>query len=290
MRIPFIFLLSTPAFACQAVETGLILGKDLAAASALFSAIEAESVIGTTPMPGVQRIFHAEELLQVARRSDIVLPAPVPELCFERATEPLTAERLLPVLRSALDLDGATIAILDFSRFGVPRGSLAGSLQFTRAGLSAAGLWRGRVVYDENRSMPVWVKARITTEQVWIEAAEPLAPSKPLNPAQLRVARGPRFPFGPAPLASIDLAAGRAPLRSIKAGEPIFASMLVSPREVERGDNVDVEVSSGSAYLSFEAISQSAGRAGELILVRNPESGRYFRARVEGKDKVSVIK
>jgi flagella basal body P-ring formation protein FlgA len=69
---------------------------------------------------------------------------------------------------------------------------------------------------------------------------------------------------------------------------PILASMLVSPREVERGDKVTVEVSSGSARLSFDGTAQSPGRAGESILIRNPESGRLFHARVEAKGRVMV--
>jgi flagella basal body P-ring formation protein FlgA len=78
--------------------------------------------------------------------------------------------------------------------------------------------------------------------------------------------------------------------RAIHAGEPVYASMLVAPREVERGDKVAVEVSSGAAMLAFEATAESSGRTGDSIVVRNPENGRLFSAKVEAKGKVSVKK
>jgi flagella basal body P-ring formation protein FlgA len=81
---------------------------------------------------------------------------------------------------------------------------------------------------------------------------------------------------------------GRAATRTIEPGVPIYASMLEVPLAVERGDTVTVEVTSGAAMLVFEALAESPGRAGESILIRNPENGRYFRARVEARGKVSI--
>jgi len=286
MRIFLILAFVVQAFACQPIAGDRIFGRDLAAASPLFSAVDPELVVGPAPLPGVERVLRGEELLRFAQHNNIALSGPAPEVCFERVTEPLTPEKLLPVLRQALDIEGAQIEILDLSRSSVPDGTL----HFTRAGLSTAGLWRGVVLFDQNRTTPVWAKVRVSTEQTWIEAAEPLAAGKPVTSSQLRVAKGPRFPFGPAPVASLDLVIGRAPLRSVKTEEPIFASMLVAPREIERGDQVSVEVSIGSAKLLFEATSESAGRTGEMILIRNPQNGRYFQARVDGKDKVSITK
>ena len=66
--------------------------------------------------------------------------------------------------------------------------------------------------------------------------------------------------------------------------------MLIAPHEVERGSTVSVQVISGDASISFDATAESSGRTGESVLIRNPENGRYFQARVEGKGKVSVKK
>jgi flagella basal body P-ring formation protein FlgA len=60
--------------------------------------------------------------------------------------------------------------------------------------------------------------------------------------------------------------------------------------DVERGDKIAIEVSSGGARLTFDAMAESSGHAGDSIMVRNPESGRLFRAKVEGKGRASVTK
>ncbi len=287
MKMTFILALAAVhAFACQMVDGPRILGGDLAAASSTFIALDPDLMIAAAPLPGVQRVFHADELVRLARQNSIVAPVPVAEVCFERAHESLTAETLLPVLRAALGIEDAEISILDFSRYGVPRGTL----EFDVAGLSPTGLWRGHVAYDDNRSIPVWAKVRVTREQTWVEAIQPLLSSQLVDASQLILRNGPRFPVGPAPLNSIDAAVGRLPIRAIKPGEPIFASMLVTPRQVERGDNVSVEVVSGEARLSFDAAAESAGRMDEMVMIRNPDSGKHFQARVVGKDKVVVQK
>jgi len=274
------------ALACHLVEGDRISGKDLAMANPWFAGLDPALEIAPTPLPGVPRVFHPAELMRLGRSNGITWAAPVSEVCFERATEPLTAEELLPVLRSALGIDGARIEILDFSHAGVPKGKM----EFTRSGLSAGGVWRGQVVYAEARSVPVWARVRVSVERTWVEANETLPAGKPISRAQLVERSGPRFPFGPVALDSMELAAGREPIRTMKPGEAIFASVLISPREVERGDRVEVVVMSGDAKIELLAEAETSGRFGELVMVRNPDNGRHFQARVDGKDKVLITK
>jgi len=59
-------------------------------------------------------------------------------------------------------------------------------------------------------------------------------------------------------------------------------------REIERGDRIAVEVDSGAAHLAFEAKAESSGRCGELVLLRNPENGHMFQARVLEKGKAQI--
>lgn len=274
------------ALSCHPVDGDRILGRDLAAAGPAFASIDPDAIIGAAPIPGLRRFLRPEELLRIAHAHNLTLAAPVPEVCFERATEPLTAGRLLAVLQDALGLEGAKIEILDFSRVGIPRGTL----EFPRSALSPAGFWRGHVTYSENRTMPLWARVRVTTEQTWIEAAVPIEAVRPIASDQLILRTGPRFPFGPRPLDSIDAAAGRKTLRAIKPGEPIFSNLLISPHDVERGEKVAVEVSVGRASISFDAVAESSGRIGETVLLRNPQSDRYFQARIESKGKAAIRK
>lgn len=285
MKFTLLFL-AVPLFACQAIDGDRIFGKDVASASALFAALDPHLEIGAAPLAGVQRVMHPDELVRLARQTGVALDAPTPAICFERATEPLTADALLPILQKALAIDNAKIEILDFSRLGIPRGTF----EFSKSSLMPNGLWRGRVFYGENHSMPVWVKARITVDRTWVEAAEPLASGKNIGASQLILKTGPRFPFDTALIESLDQVAGRRPVRTLAPGTVIASAMLTIAHDVERGDLVAVEVKVGAAILDFEATAETSGRTGDSILIKNPENGRSFPAKIQDKGHVLVEK
>ena len=250
----------------------------------MFAALDPRIEVSAAPLAGAERVLRPEEIVRLARQNGIALEGPAGAICFARSTEPLTAEKLLPVLQKALGLDNASIEILDFSRFGVPRGTF----EFPKSSLMPNGLWRGRVLYGENHSMPVWVKARITVERTWVEAAETLVVGKVIEASQLNVKTGPRFPFDTNFVESTEVLIGRRPARTLAAGTPIAPAMLAIAHDVERGDRVEVEVKVGAAILDFEATAESSGRAGESILVKNPENGRTFQAKIQDKGHVLV--
>ena len=58
--------------------------------------------------------------------------------------------------------------------------------------------------------------------------------------------------------------------------------------DVVRGEQVSVVVTSGAALLRFQADAASSGRRGDSVLIRNPENGKLFQARGDGKGKVTV--
>jgi flagella basal body P-ring formation protein FlgA len=64
--------------------------------------------------------------------------------------------------------------------------------------------------------------------------------------------------------------------------------MLTIAHDIERGDLVAVEVKVGGAILDFEATAESSGRVGESILMKNPENGRSFQAKIQDKGHVTV--
>ena len=283
MRLAFFFL-TIPVFACQMVDSDHILGKDVAAASPLFATLDPHIEISAAPLAGAERVLRPEEIVRLAKQNGIELEGPAAAICFARVTEPLTAEKLLPELQKALGLENASIEILDFSRFGVPRGTF----EFPKSSLMPNGLWRGRVLYGENHSMPVWVKARITVQRTWVEASETLVVGKAIEASQLNVRTGPRFPFDPALVESMQVLVGRKPVRTLAAGTPVALAMLTIMHDVERGDRVEVEVTVGRAVLDFDATAESSGRAGESILVKNPDNGHSFLAKIQNKGHVVV--
>ena len=236
LGIVVIVLFGYPLAGCVVLETPQILGQHLAAAVPAFAALDPQLVLGPAPMAGATRVMRSSELAALARRLKISQDgssqaATIQDICFERAAEALTAQRLQPVLAQALGV--TEIEILDFRRVRLPVGPA--QFEFTKANLTAPGFWRGRVLFDGNRSLPVWVKIAPVNE-----VATP----------------------------------GSVP-RAGRVG-------------VEKGEKVEVEVHSGAVHLSFAAQAESAARLGESILLRNPENGHLFQAKVLAKGKVAI--
>jgi flagella basal body P-ring formation protein FlgA len=278
------------AASCIAVEGDRIRAADLAAAGPAFARVAPEETLGYAPSPGARRMLGPRELERMAARHGIALP-PAPGLCVERAMELLTAERVLEALRQAAGDPSARIEIVEFSRYPVPRGEL----EFDRSGYTAPpegarapAVWRGRLRYAGNRSVAVWARVRALVPGTRLVAAEDLPAGRPIQASQLRVEAAELPLFGGAGPQSIESAAGRAPRRAIKAGSDVPAGILEEANAVERGDTVSVEVTSGAAQLSLSAKAETAGRKGDLIMLRNPDSGRRFQGRVGDQGKVII--
>jgi hypothetical protein len=237
--------LAARAEPCAVVVGIHILGRDLAAAVPDLAGLDPEADIAPAPWAGVERVFHTEEVVRIAREHALPPPDRTVEVCFVRKTLALTTEQLGPVIERALIADRAgarippdaapRVEILDFSRYPVPEGTL----DFPRGALAASGVWHGRIVTPEGRSTPVWVRVRVTDAATGLPV--PLGPSAGL-------------------------------------------------REVQRGDPVRVEVSSGLATIAFDSVAESSGRKGDMVLVTSPDKRRRLLARVEDQGKVSIRK
>lgn len=276
--------------ACTPVEGDQILGSHLAIALPEFRRIPAELPLGNLPPAGSHRTLHAAELQSLAKRYGID-PANARDVCFEFPMEALDRSRVLEAMRASLHLADADITIAETALNPVPRGRI----EFPREKLGMpaspaqrdAVLWRGEVVYGGEHRFPIWARVRIQVSCERLVAAEPLRPGQTLASSQMRQETGKCFP---APHAGLDAerAAGMVVVRAIPAGAEIRGELLALPNEVNRGDAVAVEVRSGGARLAFTGKAESSGRNGDLVAVRNPSSNRIFRARVDGKGKVTV--
>ena len=282
------------AAACVAVDGDHILARDLAPVSPLFRSLAPDTDLGYSPAPGARRIFHAAELARLAMRhrvgNDPSESGQIREMCVERAMEKLAPERLSAAIQNAIGDAEAKIELVDWSRYPVP----PGAIEFPRTGITAFHegqtpiLWRGCVKYGTGRPFAIWARVRISVRLSRVTAREALPAYQPIRRDQLQVEMADAFPFAAQPAAKLEDVAGRVPHRSIPAGSAIFQSFLDAPREIHSGDVVAVEVLSGRARLTFDGRAETAGRRGELIPVRNPETGKTFRARVESAGKVAV--
>lgn len=273
------------ASGCIAIETERIVARDLAQAVPSFSAVPPDTQIGYAPVPGVRRFFHQPELQRLAARYNVVLP-PDTEICIERILEPLRPEVVIEAMRKALGAPEARIDIVEISRFPVPRGEV----EFARSSLPPAAstpvIWRGLVRYAGGRRFAIWARVKVRVPSTRIVAVEDLHPGQPVASGQVRLENCELYPSSKLGPPSLDQVVGRIPRSPIAAGAAVTPDLLDAPKEVERGDVVQVEVQSGAAHLALEGRAQSAGSRGQSIPIRNLATGKSFSARVVDKDRV----
>jgi flagella basal body P-ring formation protein FlgA len=274
--------------ACIPVDGPKILGAD-SAASGVLPGIPADAVLGFAPSPGVRRLFGLQALRRVAARYGLAAPQQR-EICFERRTAPLDPVRLERAMRSALNEPDAEISIADFSRYPAPPGEIVFRREDLRPSYGHSGslvVWRGYVVYDASKRFTVWARVRVTAPVTRIVAHSPIAPGEILQAAQLRAQTSRGFPEAGAPVALADVIGKRA-RRSIPAGGTVELRFLEVAPEIRKGQTVLVRVRRGAASLALPATAQADAQIGQPVMLRNQQTGKTFRGRVEGRDRVVI--
>jgi flagella basal body P-ring formation protein FlgA len=143
-------------------------------------------------------------------------------------------------------------------------------------------------LYTGERRFAIWARVKIAVPSTRIVAAQNLTPGHRIEREHVRLEECEIFPSGRPTDPSPDQIMGRVPRRPIAAGAIITANLLDAPKDVERGDTVEVQVRSGAAHLKLEGRAESAGRRGEAIPVRNLITNKSFSARIVDKDRVLV--
>jgi flagella basal body P-ring formation protein FlgA len=285
--LPLLFLpvALCAADACVEVDAPRVLASHLAVSVPAFAALAPDTVLGYTPAPGLRRWWRGAQLRQIILRG-AADPGPLQDLCVERPTRQVSETDLLAALRQVLPA-GATLELLDFCHMPVPTGKLTFQLRDLGRPVTSSPdtrlLWRGRLVYDDTRSMPVWANVRIAVDQDGYFAARDIAQGKVIEAADIVRQTRRESIFAPLPAADAAALVGREARRLIGAGTALEISALSEPREVLAGEAVHVHVKSGTAQLAFDAKAATGGRRGESILVVNLQNQKRFKAIVDGR-------
>jgi len=280
-----------PSEDCLTVQDDRIYARDIAAAIPAFSAVAADFSLGYSPLPGARRIFKGAALQKLAWNQGVATDS-LPDLCVERAMAALDSRELLDAMRNAWPDPQARIELRSWSPPLAPQGKVV----FPRTGLQLPAAsdvetevrWRGYVLYGNNRRYNISAHARITISTTRVVALSDLSTGAPVREDQVRLESIDTFALDDRPARSLDEVVGFVPRTLIRAGAIVLRSQLGRAPEVARGDMVKVEVTAGAARLAFEGRAETDGVVGTTILVKNPSSGKDFRARVTGKGKVSV--
>jgi flagella basal body P-ring formation protein FlgA len=285
IEIPFLLALAS-ADGCRTVSREQILASDIPELSAL----PADLAIGHAPMPGGRRVFSTVELDRFAKAHGLEI-ASIPEACFSWPMAALDPDALTAALREAIGVD-AKIQVLSSSQAAVPPGKIV----FPKNGLQLPPpmgprgeiLWRGYVLYGENRRFGIWAKARIVTDVTRVVAIANISAGQPIQAEQVRLESLEDFPLDSTAARNLDEVVGFVPKQMIRGGAAILKSQVEPAPAVLQGDVVKVEVKSGAAHLVLDGKAQASGAKGSTILVKNLANGRDFRAKVIEKGRVLV--
>jgi flagella basal body P-ring formation protein FlgA len=275
--------------ACRAVSADWILGRDLAAAVPALADLPPDLPVSYAPVPGLQRVFHPDELRRLAAAHHLEDPHLQTNICFVWPLVPLSRDAIRMAMQKTLAGRNPVLEILDENRAEVPDGELI----FPLSGLSAASdkpvIWKGYVAYAASRRFNTWASVRIRIHETHLVANGLLHHGDRMNPRQWRAENyeGPltRDQY----FADAAQVAGLVARRDIANGSVLLNGMFEVAKDVERGDLVSVLVESGSARIETQGIAELAGRRGDIIPVRNPRSGVQYKARIEDQSKVLVV-
>lgn len=293
MRFLLLLFLALPVVIsahCLPVTGDRILGSDLASANTKFASLPATLQLGYAPDPGTTRIFSAIELQRIARANGIQL-VDFSEVCFEIPVHIPADAGFVEAMRRALPAE-ASLHLVDMARAAIP----AGKLEFPLSGLEppavgndGARLWRGFVQYTDTRRVAVWARVVVAITYVTVVTRKAVVADTSIDAAslQLETRTGPLKREATA--SRIDQVAGRVVRRPLTSGAEVPLSLIDEPPAIRRGDVVRVEVQSGLAVLHFDAVAQSTVRAGEFVELRNPITGKTFRARAESGSKALIV-
>jgi flagellar basal body P-ring formation protein FlgA len=285
--------------ACVAVPSDKILAQDLWEVVPLFKGLDPGAVIGLSPFPGTERVLSSRDLVLTARRYGLSFPPGqlAPSVCVERIVRSLSIEQVRAALLSALDSPAprpeVTLEIIDFSNKPLPPGQLVFQLAALNRppanDLRTPVIWPGKVVYDDQHTLSVWARVRISVNREIFLAKQSIAKGDVIQAGQIVAGVVSQFPWPEPPTASASQMFGKIARRAIPAGQRIATEALEDPQDVVRGETVQVKVVEGATTITLEAVAQSSGTKGESILVHNPSSGKNFRAVVENRDSVIVV-
>ena len=279
------------AATCTAIQADHILASDLARAVPEFASAPRDTFIGFAPAPGSRRVLHAGELLRLASKFDVRLDAER-EACFEWALGPVSGKDVVEAMRESLQLPNAHIEIMEIGARATPRGKMI----FPLEGLIPAAdrnkgpaLWRGYVAYSERSRFDLWVRVKLSAPTARVVAITSIPIGHTVESSEVKVETVEDFPIWHEVARRLDEVVGRVARRGIPAGGAVLRTELALPLEIEAGEVVKVNVVSGRTHLTMEGRAENSGRRGDMISVRNPRSGKSFRARVDAKGEVLVM-
>ena len=130
---------------------------------------------------------------------------------------------------------------------------------------------------------------RVHVYEKVVTAAQALQPEKPLTASDLRVEERELDSETARYFTKLEDVQGKVLNRLVQEGMVLTTNMLRNPIIIQTNGMVNLVVDYNGVKVKTEGIALQAGRAGEVIRVRNTRSGRTLQARVIDAQNVEVF-
>ena len=248
-------------------------------------------MLGYAPSPGAKRVLQAGDLARIASRYNLP-DATLEPVCFEWAMQTISSADALRSMHQAFAQTEVRIELVHLAKSAAP----AGTLVFPKQGLAASSssspstplLWRGYVLYGEHAKFDIWAEVKLSAQLPRVIVTRTLAMNEPISADAVTVEIQEDSPLRTGIARTWNEVAGKLSRRKLNPGSLIYSSDLTEPFDVKKGEIVTVKAISGAATISTEALAQSSGRTGDVILLQNPKSSKTFRGRIDGQGSVVV--
>lgn len=122
-----------------------------------------------------------------------------------------------------------------------------------------------------------WVKAEIKIFDEVVVTSYPLARREVVTAAGVRVERRDVSSLAARPFTRVEEVLGQQTARFVEVNEVITQKTIEHPTLMKRGSPVILVYETGSLRVEAPGAAEEAGKAGDLIQVKNPSSGKLLR-------------
>jgi flagella basal body P-ring formation protein FlgA len=293
---------------CLAVDGEWVTAGDVSGRIERFAGLDPDLRLVRAPFPGARRLVNPSTLpgASIQPKGENEPELNPTSFCVERRLRMLSHETYQEAIERALTMAGKEMdtkngesgigfELIDYERSMLPSGRLEFLVQTLPPPVLGGGaraedpvLWRGKLLYAEGRSMPVWVRIRLWVEDEVCVLTREVARGADLKESDCLIMKKRYPPFAPPPVRKAAALARTVAVRHLMAEEPIYQSLLVPKPDVEAGRLVELKVVNGGAQLRFQAKATASARTGERVAVTNPSTGKRIEGQVVGPDSVEV--
>jgi flagella basal body P-ring formation protein FlgA len=125
-----------------------------------------------------------------------------------------------------------------------------------------------------------WVKADVRIFEEVVVSSQPLVSNEIVTGKEVRLERRDVSTLNARPFYRLDEVVGQQVTRAIAVNETLTHRNLNRPTLMRRGNAVMLVYDTGDVRVEMPGTAEENGRAGELIQVKNPSSGKLLRGRV----------